>query len=157
MRLEKTKLSVWMALFAMMDRKSRSSAEQVRYFIIPYIVGMVVITYLRVSLDLVNKEPLYGPDGQFLMNFGYWPKFDLFSWGVFLLEGLLLHIPFYTLCIRRLNDIGYGRIRSLAVFMASITPIVGIPVFIYFFMIKPGDPTENEWGSPPRPYNLILA
>ncbi|MBQ69139.1 hypothetical protein CL689_03665 [Candidatus Saccharibacteria bacterium] len=157
MKIEKLKLAVWMSMFAMMDRKGRSSAEHVRYFMIAYILGMILITYLRVVFDLVHKEPIYDQSGNFVMNFGYWPKFDLISWGAFIAEGLFLHIPFYTLCIRRLNDIGYGSFKAFMIFVASITPIIGVPVFVYFFLVKKGSPQENKWGPEPRSFDSILA
>lgn len=156
MKTEKFKLSIWMSLYSLMDRKGRASREHVRYFFVFYIAATIAVMYLRVQLGLVQTEPLYDSEGAFIMNFGYWPKFDLISWGVFIAEGIFLHIPFYTLCIRRLNDLGYGSIRALLVFIAVITPLLGIPFFIYFFMIKKGEPTENKWGPVPRTFESIL-
>ncbi|WP_425099918.1 DUF805 domain-containing protein [Tropicibacter sp. S64] len=58
---------------------------------------------------------------------------------------LLTFIPYLSLRVRRLHDIG----RSGLFLFLDVVPIIG-PILTHIMLSMPSQPEENAWGQPPR-------
>ena len=137
-----------------MDRKQRSSVEQFRNYFLFYMLAMSVSTFARGYFDLLSTTRIGESANSF--EIGFLPLPTVPALLAAAVEAVILHVPFYCLCMRRLNDINYGWIRSLAVLVLCIVPVFGIFLFSYFFMIKKGCGEANRFGTPPLAYSEIL-
>jgi predicted PurR-regulated permease PerM len=54
-------------------------------------------------------------------------------------------IPFFTVIMRRLNDIGKSRMLLLIIFI----PLVGLLILLYFMTID-SEPSTNKYGPSPK-------
>ena len=104
--------------------EGRSQRSEFWFFLLFYTLGFYIFNAIDIGADIYDEK----------MNIGF-------------LSGLhiLAHIiPFISLSVRRLHDIGWNGWWVLIIFI----PIIGTPIFIIFAFIDSKE--ENKYGSNPK-------
>lgn len=144
------------SLMSVMDRSTRASRQEfTTMFWVMLLVG-VPFAVFRQYMGWVSTKPVYDASGLYLGEFGLFPTWGVLPICAFFIEGLLIHVPFYITCYRRLNDINMPGIKKTALVIGLAIPFVGTALFFWFMYKKPY-PDVNQWGAPALSYKQKLA
>lgn len=144
------------SLMSVWDRSSRASRQEfTTMFWVMVVVGLAFAGF-RQHMGWVSTKPILGQDGVVVGEFGIFPTWGLIPLAAFCLEGLLIHIPFYITCYRRLNDINFSAVKKIFFVLVLAIPIFGTIVFFWVMYKKPYS-DSNKWGAPALNYKQKLA
>ncbi len=148
-------LAVNMSLRGLLQRRYRSSKDELKYFFFYYLVGMVSFTHLRFELGMVSTYKTLDDNGRTILEMGIFPKIEIWAMIFFAIELVLFHIPFYSLCIRRFKDVGYSGWKLFAVLLPLAVPFLGI-VYVGWALTRPSESGTNKWGPVPKGFDELL-
>lgn len=146
----------YISIRSFIKRKNRASKEEFLVMLLVLIVFGYLGMVIRQKLGLVRMLPIQSADGAVVAEFGIFPKLNMVSLLAFMIEGFLVHLPFYGTCIRRLNDLNFHAMKKIGVLLSSSIPLIGLLSVFYFMLRRPYE-NENQWGFPAKTYAQALA
>lgn len=111
----------------------RARRSEYWYFVLcNFLITLVLYIPLILSISTLenNGEPS-------LIFYVFTGLLCLYTFGIF--------IPNLAVIVRRLHDVG----KSGWYYFISLIPFVG-PIILLIYMIKEGQPHENQWGKDPK-------
>ena len=118
--------------------KGRARRSEFWYFFLFIILINLLIIIQHIFLNPFNKQYSKDNVNNSIRNTMLYSGIEIIIVAIFL-------IPFFTVIMRRLNDIGKSRMLLLIIFI----PLVGLLILLYFMTID-SEPSTNKYGPSPK-------